>query len=575
MSATVKRKARVRGKPGYRVLALLFSLFVWVLCAVCVQAAENGQVMSYGRTDDSVVFYIRHPGGDATATAMVGNEPMNVTIEGADSPIPTVTWVLVDNSKSISGNKDRVQQLLLDLIAEKNPNEKINLYTFAEGLHELRKESGSYADLKSSITEITYRDQYTYLADVLQEVWTQEYDEFNKRPRRNEYVRVFVVCDGADNNPRGISLETLISHLKEFNIPVYIVGCGDDNAALRAMANISYNTGAQYWDMWDLNTEVIAAAMRWDELPVKAKVFIPENLRDGVRKQVEITFPDGVRVRTEALMPSDLQPTPVPATQSITLNKSTLSLLPDNQETLIATTNPAGQGILWTSSDASIAEVSPNGAVLAKGFGTAVITASIINSTESAICTVTVSETPTPSMPFWVKILIGVLLALLIVAAAVGVYLYLKNRKTDDIQPVSAPRSAKKREIVVDQTQPMTDDDMDDEEDMPETVPLNGSGAQHMLSLSDLKNSAYSFQAPLRNKVSIGRAPHNQIVIDYDKSVSGSHCEIFVDGSGFKIRDLNSSNGTFVNGSEVSDTATIFDGSVLRLGRAEFKVVIQ
>ena len=317
MSATVKRKAR--GKPGYRILALLCSLFVWILCAVYVQAAENGQVMSSGRTDDSIVFYIRHPGGDATATAMVGNEPMNVTIEGADSPIPTVTWVLVDNSKSISGNKDRVQQLLLDLIAEKNPNEKINLCTFAEGLHKLREESGSYADLKSSITEIAYHDQYTYLADVLQEIWTQEYEEFNKRPRRNEYVRVFVICDGADNNPRGISLETLISHFKEFNIPVYIVGCGNDNAALRAMANISYNTGAQYWDMWDLNTEVIAAAMRWDELPVRAEVFIPDNLRDGVRKQVEITFPDGVRVRTEALMPSDVPP-PVPSS-SIALNK--------------------------------------------------------------------------------------------------------------------------------------------------------------------------------------------------------------------------------------------------------------
>ena len=57
MSATVKREDRMRGKPGYRVLASLFTLFfVWVLCAVCVQAAENGQVMAHGRTDDSVVF---------------------------------------------------------------------------------------------------------------------------------------------------------------------------------------------------------------------------------------------------------------------------------------------------------------------------------------------------------------------------------------------------------------------------------------------------------------------------------------------------------------------------------------
>ena len=96
-----------------------------------------------------------------------------------------------------------------------------------------------------------------------------------------------------------------------------------------------------------------------------------------------------------------------------------------------------------------------------------------------------------------------------------------------------------------------------------------------MLSLTDRNNPDRHFEAPLRNKVLIGRNSENQIVLDYDKTVSGKHCEIVVSGKRFIIRDLGSRNGTYLDGIRIVDEAELTNGSVIRLGRLEFGVDIR
>jgi ABC-type multidrug transport system ATPase subunit/pSer/pThr/pTyr-binding forkhead associated (FHA) protein len=77
-------------------------------------------------------------------------------------------------------------------------------------------------------------------------------------------------------------------------------------------------------------------------------------------------------------------------------------------------------------------------------------------------------------------------------------------------------------------------------------------------------------------RVRIGRAPDNDIVLD-DLLVSRYHAELRRTGAGMRVVDLGSSNGTFHNGSRVSDTEMrpgdrlsvgrhemVFDGSQLR-----------
>ncbi|HLZ54059.1 MAG TPA: FHA domain-containing protein [Verrucomicrobiae bacterium] len=66
---------------------------------------------------------------------------------------------------------------------------------------------------------------------------------------------------------------------------------------------------------------------------------------------------------------------------------------------------------------------------------------------------------------------------------------------------------------------------------------------------------------------SVGRGDANDLQI-HDPSVSTRHAEIIVDGSGVSIKDLGSTNGTFINQAPVTETA-LCAGQSLRLGSVE------
>lgn len=53
-----------------------------------------------------------------------------------------------------------------------------------------------------------------------------------------------------------------------------------------------------------------------------------------------------------------------------------------------------------------------------------------------------------------------------------------------------------------------------------------------------------------KDRVSIGREPHNQVVVD-DSAVNGEHAAIFHVGNDHILEDLHSASGTFVNGVRV------------------------
>jgi pSer/pThr/pTyr-binding forkhead associated (FHA) protein len=72
------------------------------------------------------------------------------------------------------------------------------------------------------------------------------------------------------------------------------------------------------------------------------------------------------------------------------------------------------------------------------------------------------------------------------------------------------------------------------------------------------------------DKTTIGRVEDNTFQIA-EPSVSSHHCEILLRGSDVVVRDLNSTNGTFINGEKVTETV-IKPGQVLRLGQIEMRL---
>jgi transcriptional regulator with GAF, ATPase, and Fis domain len=67
----------------------------------------------------------------------------------------------------------------------------------------------------------------------------------------------------------------------------------------------------------------------------------------------------------------------------------------------------------------------------------------------------------------------------------------------------------------------------------------------------------------------VGKAPENDLQLD-DETVSRVHFEIMRDAKGYLVRDLKSTNGTFLDGAEVKE-AYLRAGSVIRIGSSELK----
>jgi len=71
-------------------------------------------------------------------------------------------------------------------------------------------------------------------------------------------------------------------------------------------------------------------------------------------------------------------------------------------------------------------------------------------------------------------------------------------------------------------------------------------------------------------RTTIGRLEDNTFPI-VESSVSGHHCEVTLRGSDIVVRDLNSTNGTFINGEPIKE-AVLKPGQILRLGLVEMRL---
>lgn len=72
------------------------------------------------------------------------------------------------------------------------------------------------------------------------------------------------------------------------------------------------------------------------------------------------------------------------------------------------------------------------------------------------------------------------------------------------------------------------------------------------------------------DKTTVGRLPDNSFQIA-DASVSSHHAEILLRGKEVVVRDLDSTNGTFINNERVTEAA-VKPGQILRLGMIDMRL---
>ena len=94
---------------------------------------------------------------------------------------------------------------------------------------------------------------------------------------------------------------------------------------------------------------------------------------------------------------------------------------------------------------------------------------------------------------------------------------------------------------------------------------LNGAIVNHYpIDMMEIENSV----------LSIGRSNENDIQLD-DATVSAQHAVIESTESGVQVRDLNSTNGVFLNGKKLGrgDTSVLSVGDVMVIGAHDFSLI--
>ena len=85
-----------------------------------------------------------------------------------------------------------------------------------------------------------------------------------------------------------------------------------------------------------------------------------------------------------------------------------------------------------------------------------------------------------------------------------------------------------------------------------------------MVNLMVYQSGTYRVHELVRDVTMIGRAPSNHIVID-NPVVSAQHAIVLKVGDFYRLKDLNSTNGTQINGISITD-ADLKDSDEIRFG---------
>jgi len=91
-----------------------------------------------------------------------------------------------------------------------------------------------------------------------------------------------------------------------------------------------------------------------------------------------------------------------------------------------------------------------------------------------------------------------------------------------------------------------------------------------ILEANDASGDGLTFRLPPGAVKTIGRSAGAQFIVDAPL-VSRLHCQLTATADALQVKDLGSTNGTFVNGKRITASA-LRDGDRMTVGRVEFTV---
>lgn len=500
-----------------RILRWCFVLMVcFCVMSQTAYAAENLTVSHSSVDEEGLIVYVQNPGEYDSVQCQIGqtySEQVEVHAL-TDTEMPVDTYILIDNSLSIQEQyRDTIKQIANGILKTKKENERFTVATFDTELHYLVEKSDDVEALAESVNQITFQNLDTNVIDVL-------YSLYEKIESENDaFCRIIVMSDGMETKTVGYTREELMDRVEANGFPVYMLGCKSDSneTELENMFRISRATNAVYYQLETIESAEQAAAGLEENFDfVQVKAVIPEAQQDGAAKGIKLTFQYGETEKTASF--SMDMPFYEPEIEQSEAEHGEEDAAADVQD---ETSDSAENGELAEASETQRAFPLSTGLIISIG--------------------------------------IGVILIVTIVLV------YVKKKKKSSTSEEKTEDTDDKTEFLGDNRTEIIEDD--DETGMVDFINIR---------LTDIKKPSQIQEYSLDTSLVVGRIPgKSQIVFDYERSISARHCELYREDDKVFVRDLDSANGTSVDGIPVSEPVELSDGSIIKIGRLqlEFRIL--
>lgn len=486
-----------------------------------VKAAERAVILESVCEKNKVHLFTKGFEKEDEITALVGKNACKISDIApiVDDGTTIKTLVLVDNSvKSNDDSQALFSEFLESYAADKSSIEQIAISIFGEKITNIIDYTDDYYSLINAIRSLTYGQQSTLLTDVLYEI----VDGIASQ-KDLDYHRIILLTDGVEDEAIGITRDELLDKLKEFPIPIYVLGCKVDGNTneLESVFSLSRKTGAKSYILNDVEKKLeIAEELKTDESIIKVSLVLDIQSLDGSEKTVKLSNGQSSATIDIRMPQAEIKP---------------------KQEKPKADPSEKVKGTEKIASDADKASVDAN------------------------------SETEADSIFLgfirnnWIYFAVGggVLLILIIVL----LILICKKKKDSDSDDRNAFYQMPAPDLDSDATLKVN---YAPDVEEGATVHLWENRAAY-ITLKDINKPEMIFRQMINGSVTIGRSrSKNLLVIDYDKTISGQHCVISIRDGLFYIADSGSSNGTFVNNEKISGEKMIKNNDTITIGQSSY-----
>lgn len=548
-------------------IIILITVLMTIAVPKQAAAADKLECIQAIVREDMISVYTEAPDtGIQQITGYIGFEKLqnigHTTL--GDSSIEVHTLILIDTSLSIhKSDIERFQDILTQIIDEKSENEKFSIATFGKQPKYLCDYTDDKEVLLPALASMEHMKQSSFLYQCI-------YDYVNETEEAENtcFNRLIIFSDGQDTNTEGVSKSEVYTLLTSHPYPIFTIGCKydvnsedlKDFFALSRITNASSITFAE-----NVNDDEIKNTLNTMQSYLEIKFRTPETVMDGLVKNIELTVTTDTNtflLKTDVRVGRNEEKS-VPTEEF----QPTKELLPTNAE---PDNSVDGSQDLKSSGEEDLPK---NNGLENDGN---VEKSQSKDSTEKILRIISIVA---------VVLLVAVIFIIyLLVTKKVRKRKKLRNQEQRKVIPKTGRKSNQANQAPGNYSEPTsyTEEDgatqlLDDGATQllsdEETELLGACGyAGKEIRLYDTEHQK-QYSAVICDQFLIGRNREKCDLVPYDDtSMSQVHCRIiFEDGSLF-IDDCNSSNHTYLNGTQVLHPTRLSTGDMILIGRTQLNI---